>query len=613
MECDSTHTLIERKLKNREIHMPNQYALAIKEARRKPFPLDVHYVTHDFFMKYDDKNVYTYQSIRPGRNVNDARVADVKTFKYCPDGKISYKLSYEDEYVELPCRSNAGNSNNHTRLKLYDNRIKITEQKFKHLQELTSVLSQEVKDFYASLPYDSQDKKQGNKKTKQKTESDEESETNEEVVNIEETRIPTKATKLKSTTKYKNKVNKKAKQTLESDEKLEKKQKQLRCTLSIELSTSIGVGKAPHGEGQWQTSSSKEAHVVPSAIAPSVAFPNEHQAYEFLWKLFSTCTLQPGDDNAELATSETTDSVIGEASGRVTENMFNSSFLHFAMNDGPSYTEDQLAGMPIVIASCDGNYSLEPPEPVADISTTPEAKEKFRSELEKWKIEKRQQRQQSSNKNKIWRQQVKTSKKGKRKKRKETVMNEHEPHEPLILTVREENIPHHTFPLPSERNIHAVIRGIPTSTTEQEVKGELEQKGYDPQHIIRLKRNGGVPMPLVVVILPKTEKSQQVFNEHEFLGLSIRVEVQKNSRLIKTISEAFNVHFVSIGETYAKNIIRPNTPPPISQINQKNIFLNPITPSEVINIISSLKNRKVRGVSEELALPLRTTPMGYIE
>ncbi|CAH1973377.1 unnamed protein product [Acanthoscelides obtectus] len=39
-------------------------------------------------------------------------------------------------------------------------------------------------------------------------------------------------------------------------------------------------------------------------------------------------------------------------------------------------------------------------------------------------------------------------------------------------------------------------------------------------------------MPLVEVILPKMGKSQQVFNEHELLGLSIRVEVQKNSRLI---------------------------------------------------------------------------------
>ncbi|CAH2004798.1 unnamed protein product [Acanthoscelides obtectus] len=102
----------------------------------------------------------------------------------------------------------------------------------------------------------------------------------------------------------------------------------------------------------------------------------------------------------------------------------------------------------------------------------------------------------------------------------------------IIRLFKEENIPHHTFPLPTERNNHAVIRGIPASTTEQEVKGELEQKGYAPFHIIRLKRNGGVPMPLMVVILPKTEKSQQVFNEHELLGLSIRVEVQKNSRLI---------------------------------------------------------------------------------
>ncbi|CAH1956815.1 unnamed protein product, partial [Acanthoscelides obtectus] len=102
----------------------------------------------------------------------------------------------------------------------------------------------------------------------------------------------------------------------------------------------------------------------------------------------------------------------------------------------------------------------------------------------------------------------------------------------IIRLFKEENIPHHTFPLPTEHNIHAVIRGIPASTTEQEVKGELEQKGYAPFHIIRLKRNGGVLMPLMVVILPKTEKSQQVFNEHELLGPSIRVEVQKNSRLI---------------------------------------------------------------------------------
>ncbi|CAH2008981.1 unnamed protein product [Acanthoscelides obtectus] len=102
----------------------------------------------------------------------------------------------------------------------------------------------------------------------------------------------------------------------------------------------------------------------------------------------------------------------------------------------------------------------------------------------------------------------------------------------IVRLFREEEVPHHTFPLPSERNIHAVVRGFPVNFSDTEIKGELEQRGYSPLHIIRLKRSGGAPMPLVVVILPKTEKSQQVFNEHELLGLAIRVEVQKNSRPI---------------------------------------------------------------------------------
>nr|CAI5855751.1 unnamed protein product [Callosobruchus analis] len=97
--------------------------------------------------------------------------------------------------------------------------------------------------------------------------------------------------------------------------------------------------------------------------------------------------------------------------------------------------------------------------------------------------------------------------------------------------VKEEDVPHHTFPLPSERNIHAVIRGVPATLKEADIKEELQQNGYAPLHIIRLKRSGA-PMPLVVAILAKLEKSRELFNEHELLGLAIRVEVQKNSRLI---------------------------------------------------------------------------------
>ncbi|CAH1986340.1 unnamed protein product [Acanthoscelides obtectus] len=95
----------------------------------------------------------------------------------------------------------------------------------------------------------------------------------------------------------------------------------------------------------------------------------------------------------------------------------------------------------------------------------------------------------------------------------------------IVRLFREADVPYHTFPLPSERNIHALLRGIPAMFSEQEIKGELEQRGYTPLHIIRFKRSGGAPMPLVVLLLPKIEKSQQLFNEHELLGLAIRVEV----------------------------------------------------------------------------------------
>ncbi|CAH1103772.1 unnamed protein product [Psylliodes chrysocephalus] len=207
MEYDSTYALIKRKVKNREIHIPSHYSLAIKEARLKPFHLVVHYIPHDVFMKYDNKDLYTYQSIRPGRNVNDAKVTDIKTFKYFPDSKIFHKLSYDDEYyVELPCRSNTNNSSNQLRCQLYDNRIKITEKKFKDLQELTK-----VKDFYSSLLYQSEDKNQVNKKAKQKTELDK-SVHNQKIAKLKKTSSKKKATNLKSTTKYKNKGNEKAKQ-----------------------------------------------------------------------------------------------------------------------------------------------------------------------------------------------------------------------------------------------------------------------------------------------------------------------------------------------------------------------------------------------------------------
>ncbi|CAH1987710.1 unnamed protein product [Acanthoscelides obtectus] len=58
----------------------------------------------------------------------------------------------------------------------------------------------------------------------------------------------------------------------------------------------------------------------------------------------------------------------------------------------------------------------------------------------------------------------------------------------IIRLFSKEEVPHHTFPLPPERNIHAVIRGVHATLSEIEIKEELQQRGYSPLHIIRLKR-----------------------------------------------------------------------------------------------------------------------------
>lgn len=65
MECDAVHSMIERKLKNRFIHLPSDYVNITREARRNPCPIDTYYLTHGFFKDYSKPSSWSYNSIRP--------------------------------------------------------------------------------------------------------------------------------------------------------------------------------------------------------------------------------------------------------------------------------------------------------------------------------------------------------------------------------------------------------------------------------------------------------------------------------------------------------------------------------------------------------------------
>ena len=51
MEIDSVHSVIERKLKNKEFHCPADYISAMKSARKHPNPYKVKYVDCAFFYR----------------------------------------------------------------------------------------------------------------------------------------------------------------------------------------------------------------------------------------------------------------------------------------------------------------------------------------------------------------------------------------------------------------------------------------------------------------------------------------------------------------------------------------------------------------------------------
>lgn len=154
MECDSVHSSIEAKLRNRDISLPDQYSDISKEARSKPMPYKSFFLQHTFFKNFSGKDFQIYDSIRPGRVVGDPTVVDLKAIKYC-NGEISVKINFDAEYSSLPRRQrkNIDCSLENAPL-LHTEKRKITKSKWLHLQELKSILTFGYHSFYDQIPHE---------------------------------------------------------------------------------------------------------------------------------------------------------------------------------------------------------------------------------------------------------------------------------------------------------------------------------------------------------------------------------------------------------------------------------------------------------------------------
>ncbi|GFS71969.1 nucleic-acid-binding protein from transposon X-element [Trichonephila clavipes] len=91
--------------------------------------------------------------------------------------------------------------------------------------------------------------------------------------------------------------------------------------------------------------------------------------------------------------------------------------------------------------------------------------------------------------------------------------------------VETEKLEAFTYQLPEDREIKAVIRGMPADTTPQEIIEDLLTVGIKVNECHAMtNRKTGLPRPLFLLTLPKNNINKDVFNMTELCYLRIKVE-----------------------------------------------------------------------------------------
>lgn len=148
MEVDTMHSAIERKLPaHREIYIPADYIRVIKSARKVPEPYKVEFLNYKDFTKHSGGR---YSSIRPGNKKGDPCVTDICAIQYLPEGKIKYKVDFDQEYEFLPRRPKESPV---TTESLYKGPLPIDATKYQHLQEMKHLMPHDYHPFYDYLEH----------------------------------------------------------------------------------------------------------------------------------------------------------------------------------------------------------------------------------------------------------------------------------------------------------------------------------------------------------------------------------------------------------------------------------------------------------------------------
>lgn len=88
---------------------------------------------------------------------------------------------------------------------------------------------------------------------------------------------------------------------------------------------------------------------------------------------------------------------------------------------------------------------------------------------------------------------------------------------------------YHTFSSPDERLLSVVLRSVPLSLTEEEIKNELIAE-YPVKKVVRLLNREKQPMPLCVIDLENNEKAKEIFNLRYLMHAVVSAEPRRKPR-----------------------------------------------------------------------------------
>lgn len=93
----------------------------------------------------------------------------------------------------------------------------------------------------------------------------------------------------------------------------------------------------------------------------------------------------------------------------------------------------------------------------------------------------------------------------------------------------EQDIQYHTFQNPDNALLSVVVRNIPISVTDEDIKTELSKK-FTVKRVTRLLNKDKYPMPLCAVDIERDDNSSEIFNVTRYEHSIISVEPRRKSK-----------------------------------------------------------------------------------